>query len=256
MLVDATSHVWLERFRKLSPKYLAGCGFLFLLYTAVVYHAVGLARNRDQVLEVALVNYLWPAATILLSLLLLRRRASLLIWPGTALALMGVFMVMTQGSNVSWRSFQSNLESNPLPYILGLIAAVSWGLYSNLARRWSTPDSPGGVEFFVPATGFLLLLICLANPEARAWSARAVTEALALGAVTSLGYALWDFAMRRGNLSFVAAASYFTPVLSTVVSSLYLHVTPGPRLWIGCAFVVAGSLLSWRSVSEQAEDQD
>jgi len=66
-------------------------------------------------------------------------------------------------------------------------------------------------------------------------------------------YALWDRAMRRGNLLLVAACSYFTPLLSTLVSCGYLGVEPGGRLWLGCVVLVAGSLLTWRSVCDSAD---
>ena len=54
--------------------------------------------------------------------------------------------------------------------------------------------------------------------------------------------------MRRGDVAFVVALSYFTPLLATIVAAAYLGVWPGLTLWLGCAFVVAGSLASWQSV--------
>lgn len=75
-------------------------------------------------------------------------------------------------------------------------------------------------------------------------------EAGVLGAITALAYALWDVAMRKGNLLLVAACSYLTPLLSTLVSCAYLKVMPGSQLWVGCALIVVGSLVSWRSVFE------
>jgi drug/metabolite transporter (DMT)-like permease len=65
---------------------------------------VGLAKSREQVLEIALVNYLWPALTILLSLPLLKQRARLWLLPGTELALTGIFQVMPHGAHVAWAS--------------------------------------------------------------------------------------------------------------------------------------------------------
>ena len=56
----------------------------------------------------------------------------------------------------------------------------------------------------------------------------------------------------KGNLLLVAACAYFTPLLSTVVSCVYLQVLPGPNLWAGCALIVVGSLLSWRSIGPGA----
>ena len=244
-----------EELRKLSRHYLFGCGFLFVLYTALIYLAVGMAKDREQVLENALVNYLWPAGTILFSLPLLRHRARLLLLPGTALALAGVFLVMTQGDGVSWPSFVAHLRGNPAAYLCALVAAIAWALYSNLARRWTQGGDRGAVEWFILATGVILLLMRLVAGERSTWSAVAMGEALLLGAITALAYALWDGAMRRGNLLLVVVCSYGTPLLSTLVSCAYLKVVPGPRLWIGCLLLVAGSLISWRSVSEPAAHQ-
>jgi drug/metabolite transporter (DMT)-like permease len=236
---------------KLSRLYLFGCGTLFIFYTSAIYLAVGLAKDREQLLEIALVNYLWPALTVLFSLPLLKKRASLWLVPGTALALTGVFLVMTQGAHVPWMSFAEHLQSNPVAYALALAAAISWALYSNLTRRWSGPEGGGAVELFLLATGLVLLALRLLTTEPTGWSLRAVGEASALAAVTTLAYFLWDVSMRNGNLLLVVACSYFTPLLSTVVSCFYLGVSPSPKLWIGCLLMVSGSLITWRSVTDR-----
>ena len=236
----------------LPRPYLLGCGSLFVFYTTAIYIAVGLAKDREQVLEIALVNYLWPTLTILFSLPLLKQRASLWLLPGTGLALTGVFLVMTPGAQISWASFREHLQTNPVAYALALAAAISWALYSNLARRWSEPENEGGVELFVPAAGLVLLALRLLTTEPTGWSLQAVGEASGLAVITTLAYLLWDLAMRRGNLLLVVACSYFTPMLSTLVSGAYLKVSPSPRLWVGCLLLVSGSVVTWRSVSERS----
>lgn len=99
---------------ELPRKYVFGCGFLFVLCMVLLFLAVGQARDREQVLEIGLINYLWPASTILLSLLLLKKRASLWLIPGlVSCAYLKVApgyrlwvgcVVMVIGSLVSWRS--------------------------------------------------------------------------------------------------------------------------------------------------------
>ena len=74
-------------------------------------------------------------------------------------------------------------------------------------------------------------------------------ELLFQGLATFTATALWDNAMRHGNVAAVAAASYFTPLLSTLISCLYLAVVPGPKLLIGCVAVITGSVLSWYAVN-------
>ena len=237
--------------RQLSPKYLIGCGVLFVLYMLALFIAVGMAANRHQVLEIGLLNYLWPALTILFSLLLLRKRGTFILIPGTLLALSGVFLVLTQGQPVSPASIIDNVGQNPTAYALGFMAAFSWGLYSILTRRWGTPDAKGAVELFILVTGLVFLLFFWLIGESRVWTWRAGFEATFMGLATALAYILWDLAMRKGDIVFVAACSYFTPLLSTLLSCLYLRVTAGVNLWFGCLLIVAGSLLSWVAVSDR-----
>lgn len=66
---------------------------------------------------------------------------------------------------------------------------------------------------------------------------RTVAETGFLGVATYLGYALWDTAMRQGNVVLV-------------VTCFYLAVVPGPKLWVGCVILIAGSMLSWYSISD------
>ncbi len=233
----------------LPARYLVGCGLLFVGYMLLLFLAVGWAEGHQQVLEVGLVNYLWPALTLLFSLVLLGKRASWGLFPGTLLALAGVFLVVTDGSAVSWQSLVRNLASNPGAYSVAMAAAVSWAMYSNLTRRWAGGRKEGAVAVFLPTTAIVLWLICCFVDEPRQWSERAVAESLFLGVATYAAYVLWDHAMRRGQVVAVAAASYLTPLLSTIVSCLYLATVPGWQLWVGCAVLVLGSVVSWRSVS-------
>lgn len=239
-----------SRLRSLPRAYLLGCGSLFLGYSAALFLALGLATGREQAIEVGLVNYLWPALTILFSLVILSKRAHLGLIPGTLLALVGVVLVLTQGSTVSWQSFSANLAGNPVAYGLGLAAAVSWALYSNFARRWTTPDSGGGVALFVMVTGLVFWLARLLYPEDATWSVRVVAEIAFLGTATALAYAFWDVAMRRGDVVLVASCSYLTPFLATVAGCAYLWVVPGIKLWLGCLLISGGAFLSWRSIDE------
>ncbi len=235
-----------QRILQLPARYLFGCGALFVGYMLLLFLAIGLAGNRQQVLEVGLVNYLWPVLTLLLSVVLLGKKSNWILFPGTLIALVGIYLVVTQGAAVSWQSLSSNLAPNSL----ALAAAVAWALYSNLTNRWAGGQEEGAVILFLPVTALLLILISIVLDEPRQWSVRALAEALFLGIATYAGYMLWDNAMRKGNVVLVAAVSYMTPFLSTVVSSLYLAVVPGVRLWIGCGVLILGSVLSWLSVSD------
>jgi drug/metabolite transporter (DMT)-like permease len=245
--------LWRRRGTKTMPglplRYLLGCGALFVLYMLVLYLGVGMAKSRQQVLEVGLLNYLWPALTIVFSLFILNKKAGPLLFPGALLAVAGIVFVIGQEVSISWASITGNFAANPVAYSFGLLAAISWALYSNLTRRWAE-GSGGGVEVFIFATGMILLTLRIFSPEAGSWTMRAGLEAVFLGIVTVIAYILWDQSMRKGDVVLVAAVSYLTPLFSTVVSCLYLGIIPGVSLWIGCAMIISGSILSWISISD------
>jgi drug/metabolite transporter (DMT)-like permease len=219
----------------------------------VLFLALGLAADRRQAIEVGLLNYLWPTLTILCALFLLNQRAGVGLVPGTILALCGVFLVLTQGAAVTWTSFSTNVQGNPVAYGLGVSAAVAWALYSVLTRRWGGPDGRGAVFLFVVATGVAFWFGRLLYPEGGTWDLRVGAEVVALALATGMAYASWDLAMRAGDVVLVASCSYLTPFFSTVVSCVYLGVRPRLSLWLGCALIMAGSLLSWRSVRPATE---
>ncbi|MFH1570442.1 MAG: aromatic amino acid DMT transporter YddG, partial [Gemmatimonadota bacterium] len=243
-----------RRLTSLSIRYLLGCGSLFAAYILCLYLALGWAADRTQVLTVGLVNYLWPALTLVFSLPMLGHRARWSLGPATALALGGVVLAVGGGPGVSRGGLAGAVGAHPAAFACGLGAAVTWALYSNLTRRWGGAGGGGGVPFFMAGTGLVLgsLLWGLSSlagyREVSCWSPRALAELAALSTSTALSYLGWDAAMRRGDLVFVVALSYFTPLLATLVAAAYLGAWPGLTLWLGCAFVVAGSLASWQSV--------
>ena len=241
----------IAQIRALSRLYLFGCGVIFVFYMLAIYLAVGLANDRQQVLEVGLINYLWPVFILLFSVFLLGKNARFSLIPGMILGFVGAFLVLTQGNSISWESFTRNVLSNSWVYFLAFMAAVLWGLYSNLSRRWGGTMSGNAVPFFMMATGLILLFIRLFFHEQSLWNLRSVAEVLFMSLATLFSYIFWDLAMRKGDMVLVAASSYFIPFLSTLVSSLYLGITAGLRLWMGCGCIILGSLISWASVSDR-----
>lgn len=230
------------RFRamfELPRRYLGICGALFSLYMLVFYAALGWASDRPAAAAATIINYLWPALTLVFSIPILGQRARWTLWPGIALALCGIALALWQGGAQagSW----AHLRANGLPYFCALLAAVSWGLYSNLSKRLAG-DAGGAVPLFMVCAGVLLGAARLCVSEESRWSAAAAGElAMVIVFPATLGYSLWDVGVRGGNLVLLAAASYFIPLAATVMISLYLGVPIGANVWLGCALVMAGA---------------
>lgn len=234
-------------------RYLLGCGALFVLYLTCLYAALGLAENRSQVLEVGLMNYLWPMLTLVLSIPLLHTRPTLGLIPGVIVAMTGITLATMQNQPLVWTSLLANLTHNSAPYVLGGSAALAWGLYSTLSRRWAGGSQSNGVALFMLSTGIVLGIARVFVTETTQWSTRSMLEVLWLALASNLAYLFWDRAMRNGDLVLVAASSYFTPLLSTLVSSVYLGVVPGAKLWIGCGLVSVGAVLCKLALKDPTE---
>ena len=234
---------------RLPRAYLVGCGLLFVAYMACLFPAIGLAASRQQTIEVGIVNYLWPGLTLVFAIPVLRTRVRWSFFAGLAMAAAGAALAPIRMGEYSAAAMLENLRANPLPYALALAGAVVWALYSVLSRRWAGGAEGGAVPLFTLAAGVVLAAIRPAFDEPCAWSWRAAAE-LAFMAVfpVMLAYAFWDRAMRRGNVTLVAAVSYLTPLLSTGLSALYLGVGLGWNLWLACGLIVAGAALAQGSV--------
>lgn len=234
-----------------SLKHTLICGIPFVLYMLCLYLAVGMASGPQQVIEVGLLNYLWPTFTLIFSIPLLKKHANFWLVPGAVVAFAGIMLssVVVNRIEFSIRGLFDNFCRNMFPYLLALAAAVLWGLYSNLARRFSSYVSILSVPLFLCMTGFVLVLMRFFVKESSVWSGSAFVELALMVFLPCIGaYVLWDHSMRRGNLVLVASFAYFTPLLSTILTGLYLGVKLTAGIWVACALVIAGAFISKNSV--------
>ncbi|MGF7173746.1 aromatic amino acid exporter YddG [Azospirillum doebereinerae] len=220
------------------PVWLVGVVGLFG-YHFFYFLAFGIADGAT--VEVNLLNYLWPLFIVLFSTLLPGERLK----PGHVLGalcgLAGTALIITgRGEGVS-------LTANHLPaYAAVVTAAVIWGAYSVLSRRFgSVPtEAVGG---FCLVTALLALLCHLAfettvMPYGIAWPA---LMALGIGPF-GLSFFLWDHGMKRGDIRALGVMSYAVPPASTLLLILFGQATGGWTVWTACALIAGGALLaSW-----------
>ncbi|MFO7585260.1 MAG: EamA family transporter [Anaerolineales bacterium] len=230
-------------------RYFLVCGPLFIGYMVFVYLAIGLAASHAEVVAVALANYLWPSLIMLFSIPILGNRARIWLLPGILLALAGTWLatLISQGQDVNLSAI-SRIDF--LPVGLAALAAILWALYSTLARKWAAQQG-SAVPVFLLASGLVFLLLRLFSQEDSRWEMALLPPALYLIIFPAwLGYLFWDTAMQRGDMTLVTAFSYFTPLLSTLISLLVLQVTPSPLLGLAALLVTAGAVVSKLSILE------
>ncbi len=232
------------KFKHFSLRYVLIGGALFVSYEICLALALGMANDRHQALEMAVINYLWPALTVLFAVFLSRKPVHILVYPSVALAFVGVAWTITGDSGFSVMQISANIATNPLTYSMAFGGAIIWAVYCNITKQLA--NGQNAIILFFMATAIALWIKYFLSSESTLVFTVPATLNLALtGVVMGSGYALWNVAILRGNMVLLATLSYFTPVISTLLSSLILGVALGLSFWQGVIMVTMGSLICW-----------
>lgn len=232
------------RFSSLSKPYLLVGGALFASYEICLSLALGWANSRHQAVEMMVINYLWPALTILIAVLVSAKKPSAWLYPCVLLTFTGVAWSITGETKLTLPALLEHIQTNPVSYSLALIGALLWALYCNVTKLFA--DGKNAVSYFFALTSCgLWLQFALteqpainANPSSMMWLMLA-------GSAMAGGYALWNKALIGGNMLLLATLSYFTPILSALFSALLLGISLSLSFWQGVVMVTLGSLLCW-----------
>lgn len=236
--------VGFPRLRTFPRRYLLSGSILFVAYEICLSLSLGFAANRGQAIELGIVNYLWPCFTVVLAILINGQRARAWVVPGIALSLCGIVWVVGGDGGLSWQGIVANVSGNPLSYGLAFSGAIIWAVYCNVTKRYA--DGKNGVAlFFMLTAAVLWIKYGMSAEPALAFDGAAVLELCVTGGAMAAGYALWNVGILNGNLTLLATASYFTPVLSTFFAALWLSTHLTAAFWQGVAMVTAGSLICW-----------
>ncbi|MEQ9878992.1 aromatic amino acid DMT transporter YddG [Pectobacterium aroidearum] len=234
----------LPRIKTLPRVYLFAGGAMFVCYEIFLSLSIGLADSRMQAIEIGMINYLWPSLTIFFSLFINQQKSRFLLWPGLALSLGGIVWIMKGDSNWTPALLWNNILANPLAYSLAFSAALTWALYCNITKRYAQGKSGVSLFFFVSSL-VLWMQYSFSAEGTISFTLPSALQLIFMGASTALAYSAWNIGIQHGNLTLLATASYFTPVLSTFLAALWLNITPAISFWQGVAMVTAGSLLCW-----------
>lgn len=233
-----------------SLRYLLLGGSLFVCYEIFLALSLGFSNSRSQAIEVSIVNYLWPALTVLFSTLGSTKRPNILLYPAILLAFIGVAITVSGEQGFSLNLLIANISANPIVYVMSFTGAVLWAVYCNLTRRQQSKHN--AITLFFIATAIALWIkYALSNEPTINFTWQSSFSLLITAFLMAGGYGLWNIAIIGGNMVFLATLSYFTPVLSAVFSSIILGVSLTHSFWYGVAMVTLGSLLSWYLTREK-----
>ncbi len=188
------------------PVWLVGVGGLFGFH---FFYFTSLKTAPP--VEANLINYTWPLLIVLFSGLLPGERLKWHHIVGTCLGLAGAALIVTKGRSLAIA------PEYLLGYGAAVLSALIWSTYSVVSRRMSSVPT-AAVAGFCLATAILSgLCHVLMEPAiwpdgATQWLAVAGLGCLPLG----LAFFVWDYGVKRGDIQILGAASYLSPLLSTL----------------------------------------
>lgn len=214
--------------------WLLGVGGLF------GYHFCYFSAIRAApAIEASLIAYLWPLFIVVFSAFLPGERLRLHHVVGVALGLAGAALVITKGEGLALK------DGFKWGHVLAFGCALIWSAYSVLSRRFGKVPT-GAVAGFCLATSALAFLSHLAF-EKTVWPA-APSQWLAVFGLGLLpvgaAFYAWDFGVKRGDIMALGAASYASPLLSTLILLATGFAQPHWSIAVACVLITAGAMIA------------
>lgn len=236
--------VGMPKFSTIPKSYLWWGSLLFVAYELCFALSIGYAQNSRQAIEVGMINYLWPTFTLLFAIIFNNVKANILIIPGCIFALVGICWVLGGDTGFDFFQIFTNLKANPLSYGLAFAAAILWAAYCSVTVK--TSQGKNLVTIFFALTGVVLWIkyLLMSGSALNFTYDNTLTLIMAAGAL-GLGYGAWNIGIISGNMTLMAGASYFIPVLSALFAALILSTSLSFIFWQGVAMVTAGAVLCW-----------
>lgn len=265
IIILAILLIWLKKdffikSKKLSLDYYLRIGTFLLLNNTLLFIAIGLTTNENELLIVTIINYLWPIITYIIKVPMFHLK------PKTGLFLLsivfacgGVFLALSQ--SYSLNEFSKNIrtaDSNILAYLLTLLTAVSWGLYSNLTKKYHTDDDIAALPVIFIISGLLFLVYLIFKGQFTVNSLSSLYKNYELGYMivgpTAIAYLFWYIAMKKGNKNLVVSISFLIPLLSILILSIKFSKEVGLQFWIAALFLIGGAWLSYKAIPNSKID--
>lgn len=236
--------VGMPRVREFPRSYLLWGSALFVAYELCLSLSIGYAHTGRQAIEVGMVNYLWPTFTMVAAILFNKQRANLLVVPGFMLSMLGICWVLGGEQGLDVRGMLANVADNPLSYGLAFSGAVIWAAYCTVTARIAQGKN-GVTPFFMLVAVALWIKYALGGGGAMSFDLHAIVYLVLAASAMGFGYAAWNVGILHGNVTVLAGASYFIPVLSAALAALLLHAPLSVQFWQGALMVCGGSILCW-----------
>jgi drug/metabolite transporter (DMT)-like permease len=182
---------------------------------------------------------LYPVLTILLSVLILKERASRRGWTGIAAALPAIVLL-------SWQPPSTTASTASIWLPLAVLVFVLWGVQAFVMKFANERMAAESIFFYMMATGLALVPVALLMTNFAApinWGLRGPVAAAAIQVLNAIGALSLVYAVRYGKAIIVVPMTSLAPMLTILISLLLYQVVPGPVLLAGMTLAVLAIVL-------------
>ncbi|MFN4140593.1 DMT family transporter [Aestuariivirga sp.] len=214
--------------------WLLGVGGLFG-YHFVYFSAIRAAPP----VEVSLIAYLWPLFLVVFSAFLPGERLKFHHLAGVALGLAGAVLIIGGGRSPSLA------EGFGPGHALAFACSIIWSGYSVLSRRFGKVSTDVVAGFCLITA--LLAAICHLLFETTVWPQGWLQWCAVLGlGLLPVGAAFysWDYGVKHGDIMILGAASYASPLLSTLVLVLAGFASLSWPVLAACLLITTGAVIA------------
>ncbi len=191
-----------------------------------------------------------PVATILLSRIFLREKATARGWLGIVFALLAIPLLAYQPAS-------GKTASGLLWAVLAMVVFLAWGIQAYVIKFANKCMKAESIFFYMMATGILLVPVALAMTDFTkpiTWGLRGPYAAFAIQILNSIGALCLVYAFRFGKAIIVSPlTNAAAPVITVILSLMMYRVIPRTLVIIGMGLAVAAAVLM--SIEPEADEK-
>jgi uncharacterized membrane protein len=184
----------------------------------------------------------YPVLTILLSVTLLRERASRRAWFGIAFALVAM-------AALSYQAPGPSAAKGRLWILLALLVFAAWGVQAYFMKFSNATMRAESIYFYMSLTGLLLIPFAIWMTDFSRpinWGFRGPYLAALIQSLNAIGALTLVYAVRYGKAIIVVPMTSLAPVLTTIISLVLYSVMPHP-------IIISGMVLATGAIYLLAE---
>lgn len=174
----------------------------------------------------------YPVVTIILSVTLLKERASRKSWAGIILALFAMVML-------SYQPPGNSAAQGKLWFVLAIFVFFAWGIQAYVMKFSNMTMKAESIFFYMMATAVALIPVALWMTDFSKpinWSFKGPYLAALIQVLNSIGALCLVYAVRYGKAIIVVPMTALAPVLTIIISLALYKVIPHPIILTGMVF--------------------